>query len=57
MKKVLNTIQKLLSYSMVLLSAFAVYTDRVGIAIYLMLAALYTADMTIIVSNYEEVEE
>ena len=57
MKKVLNTIQKLLSYSMVLLSAFAVYKGRVDVAIYLMLAALYTADLTIIVSCDEEVEE
>lgn len=54
MKKVLNATQKLLSYSMVFLSAFAVYKGSTDVAIYLILAALYTRntiDATIIVLN------
>ena len=59
MKKVLNTTRVLLSYFMVLLSAFAVYKGRTDVAIYLMLVALYTrntTDVTVIMPKEDDEE-
>ena len=59
MKKVIDTTQKLLTFFMVLLSAFAVYKGRMDVAIYLILVALYTRntiDVTVIMPKEDEEE-
>jgi hypothetical protein len=59
MKNVLNITQKFISILMVLLSALAIYKGNIGIAIYLVLVALYvnfTVNITILIPEKEDKE-